>query len=724
MRPAIVIEILRKELTETLRDRRTLLMMIVLPVLLYPLLMIGFSKLQTSQTAATVERTSRAAVWGALPPGARDALGDGGKIAIDASASPPRAVAEGLERGTLSRPPVPAAPPPGEARSPGGRREGASAARSREQEPETPVLVAAREVVTSRRVDAVLVLWPDVGPALAEARAGSVSIYYDSVREDSLEARDRIEASLNRYRKALVGERERHRGLDAGFSTGLDIRATNVAAERRQAGQILGLFLPFLLVTMSLLGGFYPAIDLTAGEKERGTMQTLLCAPVSSLEIVAGKYLAVWVTSLIAAFANVLSLGATMMRILPGESISVAPSTLALAFVMLVPVTCFITAVFLALATFAKDFKDGQNFLTPVYMLLALPAGVTMLRGIELNAWTAFVPVVNIALLIKALLVGEAAPDLVFLSLLSSTAYAMLAVLLAARVYAREQVLLGGRESVRALLGFDRQKDGVPGPAFVLTAFAGVLVLTFYGSLLLRASGTVLTLLVTEYGFFLAPTLVAVAVFGFGFRRTLAIRRPPVLGLVAAVLIGGSAWAVASGVLIRVLPPPESLVRALEQLLLLDGKPASLWVVWLVIALTPAVCEELFFRGLLLSGLRRLGVWPAIAGCALLFGLAHSSIYRLLPTFFIGLLLSWLVWRTGSIWTSIVAHALNNGIAATLVYNKALAAAVGAGSQAFLGWKPTLAAATALAAGLLLLRFLPPSKSGPGPDFHRMETGA
>ena len=111
-----------------------------------------------------------------------------------------------------------------------------------------------------------------------------------------------------------------------------------------------------------------------------------------------------------------------MARILPGDTISVSPSTLLLAFVMLLPVTLFITAVFLAVAAFAKDFKDGQNFLTPVYMLLALPAGVTMLRGIELNAWTAFVPVVNIALLIKALLVSEAAPDLIFLTLLSSTA--------------------------------------------------------------------------------------------------------------------------------------------------------------------------------------------------------------------------------------------------------------------------------------------------------------
>jgi len=149
-------------------------------------------------------------------------------------------------------------------------------------------------------------------------------------------------------------------------------------------------------------------------------------------------------------------------------------------------------------------------------------------------------------------------------------------------------------------------------------------------------------------------------------------------------------------------------VHALEQLLLLDGAPAPLWLVWLVIGVTPALCEELFFRGLVLSGLRRLGLWPALLGCALLFGLAHSSVYRLIPTFFIGLMLSWLVWRTGSIWTGILAHALNNGIAATLVYSKPLAAAFGAGTQAYLGWKPTLAGVAALAAGLVVLRFVTP----------------
>ena len=519
MRHRIVFDILRKELTETLRDRRTLLMMVALPVLIYPLLMIGFSKLQVSQQEATEERVSRVAVWGVESPGFLDAITKSGRVIVDRSVVPPDSVRRGLEQGTLARPAVPA----GEKRGDPRERDGATAG----VEPDHPVLAAARAAVSARHVDAVVVLWPDTAKALAELGVGSASIYYDSVLEDSLEAQSRLDRLVDAYRETLVSERERRLGLVAGFARGLDVRSTNVAQEARRSGQILGLFLPFILVTMSLLGGFYPAIDITAGEKERGTMQTLLCAPVSPLEIVTGKYLAVWVTSLIAALVNVVSLGTTVMRILPGESVSVSLPTLLMVFGMLLPVTLFITAVFLAVATFAKDFKDGQNFLTPVYMLLALPSAVTMLRGVELNAWTAFVPVVNIALLIKALLVSEAAPDLIFLALLSSTAWAGMAIMLAARVFAREQVLLGGRESLRSLLGFERKAGAVPTPGFVLSAFAFVLVLAFYGSLLLKSSGTIVTLLVTEYR--VLPGAHAAACRRLRVRRQADARAPAAL---------------------------------------------------------------------------------------------------------------------------------------------------------------------------------------------------
>jgi sodium transport system permease protein len=164
------------------------------------------------------------------------------------------------------------------------------------------------------------------------------------------------------------------------------------------------------------------------------------------------------------------------------------------------------------------------------------------------------------------------------------------------------------------------------------------------------------------------------------------------------------AWTFASGILLRIAPPPESLVRALERLVRLTDDGAPLWVVWVVIAVTPAICEEALFRGFILSGLRRLGPVPAIGISALLFGIAHASIYRLLPTFFLGIVFGIIVWRTGSLLCSMVAHALNNGVLATMTESQDVARWFGVqpGADA-LPWMPTLYGTFVAIAALFVL---------------------
>lgn len=689
MRVSIILTIARKELLETLRDRRTLFMMIGLPILLYPMLIIAFSWFQESQSEAREERRSAVAVWGPAAP-LIDDLRSTPRVEVLPGAGLPPEVRRGLESGSLS------VPPP-------IKRNDAGADEEATLEADNPVLSAARHVIASRQADAVVVLWPGFPEAVSREGLGELSIYFDSVSPNSVKARDRVAAAVEKARKRLVVDRERALRLPGGFARAIGVFSRNVATESRRSGDLLGSLLPFLLITMSLLGAFYPAIDLTAGEKERGTMQTLMCAPLRSTEIIFGKFLAVWAMSLVAALANVASLAGTMARMIPGRSLAVPPSAYALTFAMLIPVTFIISAVFLAVAAFAKGFKDGQNFLTPVYTLLVLPAGLTMLPTVELSTWSAFVPVLNIAVLIKSLLRGEAATQLVFLVLLSSATYAALAVLLAARVFEQEQVLLGGEESVRQVLGLHRRQGGVPSPVFAVCAFAIVLVAVFYGSLALEKRGIVATLLTVECGFFLLPTLVAVVGLGFSARDTLSLRWPSARALLGALLIGVSGWTVVAGLLVRILPPPESLTRALEKLLLLDGRQAPLWIVWLVVGVTPGICEELFFRGFVFSGLRRIGPWKAILVAALMFGLAHSSIYRLLPTAFLGVLFGLAVWRTGSIVPAIVAHAVNNGLMATIAMWPGAAAWFGMQAEPFLPWPYTLAGSLVLAVGVWLI---------------------
>jgi sodium transport system permease protein len=413
MRLFIVWVILKKELTETLRDRRTLIRLLLIPVLLYPLFAIAVSKLQGSDAEAREAKGSRVAVWGELPETLKTRLEASGKLDLRPWEGAPAEVKSAIENGIVT----PALPPP---ETPLDDKtfetEGGKKPRPAWVEPENPVLAAARDQVEKRALDAVLVPWPGLRAAVEGGAEGPISIYFDSVRPDSLLARERLGNTLDRARRELLLERESARGLPRGFTRAVSILPRNVAPSSRRVGQILGSMMPMMLILMSLLGGFLPAIDLTAGEKERGTMQTLLCAPLRPIEIITGKFLAVFAISLLTALANVVSMSFTLGRILPGE-VPVPFSIYALTFVLLVPVSFLFSALFLALAVFARDFKDGQNVLMPVYLPITLLAGLTALPGIELDAWTAFAPILNIALLIKALFLGEAKADLILLTL-------------------------------------------------------------------------------------------------------------------------------------------------------------------------------------------------------------------------------------------------------------------------------------------------------------------
>lgn len=696
MRVGIVWTILRKELLEALRDRRTLVRLILIPALLYPLFALGVSKLIGSETAAMAARTSRVAVWGRVPEGFGQSLAKAERVELLPWAGAPAEVRRGLEEGQLAPPPYPE-PTEEDARA---EEEEPGKMTPRWTEPDNPVITAARAVVARREVDAVLVSWPSFNAAMEGDRQGPVSVYFDSVRADSMTARNRLERAVVRARKEIRAEREARRGVPEGFSTPIELLFRNVAPESRRVGQLLGAMMPVTLILMSLLGAFLPAIDLTAGEKERGTMQTLLCAPVRPLEIIWGKFLAVWCIALLTALANVVSLAFTMSRLLP-DVVLVAPTVFGLTFLLLMPVTFLVSALFLALAVFARDYKDGQNAVMPAYLPLTLLAGVAALPVVELNPWTAFAPVLNVALLIKALFLGEVKTPLIFSTLLSSAIYAGLSLLLAARVFAREQVLLGGPESARAVLGLERRKGGEPSAGFALTVFGVVIVGFFYGSLLLERLSTAAQVALTQYGVFFLPPLLLVLAFGYSARETLGLRPPPWRGMLGALLVGASGAVVAAALIVPLLPPPESLKEELTRMVLLDGAPLPL--VLLIMALTPALCEETLFRGLVFSGLRRMGPAVAIGVTAVLFGLAHGSLYRLLPTAFLGLGLGYARYCTGSIAPSILIHALNNGLAVSFLYfQPAWAKGIVEGER--LPWTLSAAGIAVYLAGLWLLR--------------------
>lgn len=699
MRLRVILTIVRKELRERLRDRRALLMTIGLPLLVYPLVFIGFMRIAESGQQAMEAERSTVALWGRAPDALGEALGSTAELDMRVGMELPDEIRAGLESGVLE--PAPARTRPSDSAA-ARRLGGAPPAGSDRLEEDNPVLRAAREVVTGRRADAVVVIWPALAPSLAADDAGPLTIYFDSVRPESEQAAERVEDRLREARTALVAERQRARALPSGFSQAFEILGRDVAPDERRAGLALGRIVPYMLLTLAIVGGLYAALDTTAGEKERGTMQTLLCAPVTPSEIVVAKFIGVWVLSLVGVATNVASLSLAVSSLLPADMPGLGGVQVVIAAALLVPVTLTTSALFLAFASFARDFRDGQNMLTPLYMAVALPSAVVMLPTIELDPWMAFVPIVNIALLIKGLFVGDVSADLIFLTLVSATTYAALAIAAAVHVFHRDTVLVGGRETLRTTFSL-RTGQPVPTASLALTAFAVALVAQFYVSLGLRDLPLPWLLAVIQLGGFLLPLVVLVRVLGFDARRTLGLTWPRPSMLALSVVIGMTGWVVAGGIVARLLPPPDSVTKAMQRLIQLGDEPMPLAVVWLVLGLLPGVCEELFFRGFVFAGLRRLGAVSGLVLTALCFGVAHASIYRLLPTFTMGLILGLVRWRTGSIVCSVIVHTVNNGLIATLAQRPDLIRLVGLSPEGTMAEGPTAVGTALLAAALAVL---------------------
>ena len=499
----VVRTVLAKELRETFRDRRTLFMMIVIPTLLYPGLLVAMEQLTLFGQRRLGQKPAAVAVAGA----------DAGLLAF-------------LRRDSTLR----LLPP--DSATPGAIRDG--------------------------RAEAALLLSPvPADPAATR----SVRVLFDASDDRSQRAHELVGKKLDAWNDSLLARRLAGAGLPPGFARPLAVADSSVATAEETGAYALGRFLPVLLILMTLLGAFYPAIDLAAGEKERGTLETLLTAPVPAREIVAGKFAAVTVIGMAAATANLLSMLLTFQSGLfkfaraAHVKFTLPWSTAALVLVGLVPLAVLFSALFLGIAVRSQSFKEAQNALTPVQLASTLPILVISLPGIDFNAALAAVPVVGIAMMFRELMAGTAplVPSLVAFG--TTVLYAGLALHFAARAFGREDVLFGAGAGAAPRLGWRERMAAlrtgprrVPLPAESLAFVAVVALLYFHAGTALQARFGERGLLLSEWGLLLAPALLFVTLGPFDARRTLALRAPSARGLAGALLlaVGGIplGWAI------------------------------------------------------------------------------------------------------------------------------------------------------------------------------------
>jgi sodium transport system permease protein len=475
---------------------------------------------------------------------------------------------------------------------------------------------------------------------------------------------------------------------------------------------------------MVMLGAFYPAIDITAGERERGTLETILASPVDRFHLMTGKVLAVTTLAAVTGMLNLVSISLTLVegiRLMGGLAGGMRiPWTRTLAaLTMVVPSAFLFAAVMVAVGAMARGFKEAQNLLTPIYFLCITPALVAGLGGYEMTGVALIVPVVNVTLLARAIVLGTARIGPALAVVASTLVYGALALGLAARLYDSERLLyadagdqrLGLRDWLRRLvLGAEPSKQGSSPAARRPTTTAGdalalfgiAYVLMFFVFFPLQARRPQLGLLAAEWG----GLLGLVAVYARATRRTLrqalVLERVPARALLGAALCGLSAWAVLGLLAQWVAPPPRELVESIRRQIAPPGG-RNLALTLLLMAVTPAICEEALFRGPILRGLAaRLSPMAAAAVTGILFGLFHFDLWRLVPTGLLGVLLSLLALRTGSIMPSMLAHALNNGCLVVLavlgVDEGASSLSAGAQGAIFAGAAVVLAAGIALVA--------------------------
>ncbi|HLS28365.1 MAG TPA: ABC transporter permease, partial [Opitutales bacterium] len=311
-----------------------------------------------------------------------------------------------------------------------------------------PVADDFREKIAQREIQAVLEIPDDFDERISRGEAAELRIFTYVGDSASRIAADRLERILRAERAQIVRERLAEEGLSDEILRPFSVVQANVAPPEKVTGALLGGILPYVLIMICITGAIYPALDLTAGEKERGTMETLLSSPVPRSILVFGKFGVVLTFSLASGFLAVTALGGSFWVALsqleaPGQlgELALNPVSIAAFFLLLIPMAALFSALLLVFSLFARNFREAQTYVGPLMIAAILPAAVAVIPGVELTAPLALLPVLNVSLIGRDLLSGIYPWGLIGLILVSSSLYAALALWLAVKLFQKEAVI-------------------------------------------------------------------------------------------------------------------------------------------------------------------------------------------------------------------------------------------------------------------------------------------
>lgn len=519
--------------------------------------------------------------------------------------------------------------------------------------------------------------------------------------DKSVVAYARVHEVLDAWENEILRQRLSAADLPEELTKPVGSAPFELAAEEQISASVWSKMFPALLVIMAVTGAFYPAVDVAAGEKERGTMETLLICPATRTEIVLGKFFTVMCFSMSTALLNLMSIGATghyMLSVAGGmgrgalanAGVITLPTAPALAWlvILLVPLSAFYSAMCLALATFARSSKEGQYYLTPLLMVsigltvFCLSPAVEIYPVHQASWFYSVMPVVNIALLLKALLLNPGNTGaLIFAApvLVTSVGYSLLALWWAIEQFSSEGVLFRDGERFEVALWLRhllREKE--PTPNFTESGFCFVVIMLaqFVSMRALGQSVASVTpdqmgmqmmklMLIQQLAIIACPALFMALILTTSVRQSLRLWLPNWKFLAIAALLPFALHPLSLELMASLhwfFPQlPDGVVR---QLRAMGDTEQPLALILVAFAAAPAICEELAFRGFILTGFSRNGrTRVAIGLSALTFGVMHMIPQQVFNATLLGVVLGLIALRSNSLLPGVIFHFLFNSLA-------------------------------------------------------------
>lgn len=537
--------------------------------------------------------------------------------------------------------------------------------------------LSKEQALSEKKVDAVISVPEDFSDLLstdAKAQIPTLAIYYDGKYARAASCAARLRAVLEYYKEYVVNERSKLANISLSRPETVYPFVVSSTNKMFAASPFVQSMLVLILVFQAFMGVIYPSLDAITGERERGTLEALLSTPVRRSHLFIGKLAAITVSS----FAVVTSTltGFYLSQFIQIKYFSFLPATLAsqldsplavqlplpcvlLVSLMMLPLCLSMAASAMALATFARTVQQAQAYMLPLMLITTIPLSVMALGEVHIDGPCAFVPFLNSIVAMDDALSGRIAPLYMFIAAFVSAVFAVTLCTVVAPVVDREDILFGIEESPSRR--FIEQNFGKE--LFFLCST--VFLLMFYLSQILVLKHHLLGLALTQLLVILLPGLF-LALFWLKLPSLAVLRlhmpKGGILTLVGALMLAPLSVLLAgllATIFTKLVPGSAALSKLMEEYMGLNTQP--LWLLLLVLGVMPAICEELLFRGVILSLMpKRFSTMRRVLTVGGMFGAFHMSLLRFLPTGLLGCVLTFLAIRTGSVFPCMLLHAGHN----------------------------------------------------------------